>query len=511
MKKLEFVKKLYNGKNCYSDHMGEEELQLLHIASRVEDIIKDMLKKGKIVFLTGNPGDGKTFIIKVIQKYIEENDIYVQTDLNNVRDYSGIVSDIVSLYNENKGAIIAVNEYPFIQFCNEMRVKSQSLYDEIHKAKKEVVTYGISHPLTGRVAIVDLNERNLLGSDCNILEDLIDNLIGLLNEDAENNSNLRYNLDAMSNSFVKHQLLSLFQLAASECIHFAIRDILGALSFIFTACTTEEYLNKRYYSSIFEGSNELLRAVQKFDPIYLSVPSIDERLWNGEIVDGWLFERPSKYPKDYEIVNDALEYFKDIKRRYYFENKSGVDLMALQPEEVAKSTEIFNCFEAQKKKIKESLIRSLNKLFLPTSDDKKQLHIWTTHKYDMSLDATIAVSSKSIDASDLDILMPRPADWLKGLEYIPNHILMKPKKADEPKIIMDVDFLRTLSIIEDGYPIGLLESQYEQAAAMFIHKLDDYGLSEINDEGEIIIASRKKSFKKVIRIQNGKYDFEEVC
>jgi hypothetical protein len=270
-------------------------------------------------------------------------------------------------------------------------------------------------------------------------------------------------------------------------------------------------LNKRYYSSIFEGSNELLRAVQKFDPIYLSVPSIDERLWNGEIVDGWLFERPSKYPKDYEIVNDALECFKDIKRRYYFENKSGVDLMALQPEEVAKSTEIFNCFEAQKKKIKESLIRSLNKLFLPTSDDKKQLHIWTTHKYDMSLDATIAVSSKSIDASDLDILMPRPADWLKGLEYIPNHILMKPKKADEPKIIMDVDFLRTLSIIEDGYPIGLLESQYEQAAAMFIHKLDDYGLSEINDEGEIIIASRKKSFKKVIRIQNGKYDFEEVC
>ena len=53
MKKLDFIKKLYNGKNCYSDHMTEEELNLLHIPSKVEEIIRDMLKKRKIVFLTG--------------------------------------------------------------------------------------------------------------------------------------------------------------------------------------------------------------------------------------------------------------------------------------------------------------------------------------------------------------------------------------------------------------------------------------------------------------------------
>ncbi len=39
MGNLDFVKKLYNGKNCYSDHMSDEELELVHIHSRLEDLI----------------------------------------------------------------------------------------------------------------------------------------------------------------------------------------------------------------------------------------------------------------------------------------------------------------------------------------------------------------------------------------------------------------------------------------------------------------------------------------
>ena len=137
------------------------------------------------------------------------------------------------------------------------------------------------------------------------------------------------------------------------------------------------------------------------------------------------------------------------------------------------------------------------------------MHIWTTHRYDMSQDASVAVSSKSVDASELEILMPRPADWLKGLEYVPDHIVMKPKGADVPVLRLDVDFLRTLNAIEDGYPIGLLAPQYEQAAAMFLQQLDDKGFSEPNDDGEIKIASRTRSYKKVVHIQDGKYDFGE--
>lgn len=513
MSRLDFIKKLYNGKNCYSDHMSEEELELLHITSKVEDLIKDMLSKGKIIFLTGNPGDGKTFVIKAVASTIKEYNAYVEKDMNNIAGYDAIVNDIATCYQEHRPAIIAVNEYPFMQLCKHIKKVAPNIYGEIISAKKTAITYTISQPLTGRVALIDLNERNLLDADRNLLGELIDKFIALISEETQYNKCLEYNIKALSIPEVKSQVLSLMQLAASECEHFAIRDILGALAFMFTACLTDDHEDQKYYSAIFSGTNQLLRAIQHFDPIYLSSPSLDEQLWNGEIKEGWLIEMPSKWPNDPDFeekeIDEAVSLFKKIKRQYYFENIHGHKLLQLQPSEIKKCTDIFINFDSQKKKIKERLIRAINKLFLPSLDDKKSLHIWTTHRYDMSIPAAVAVSSKSIESGELEIQMPRPADWLIGLEYIPDHIIMTPKGKSEPILRLDVDFIRTLNAIEDGYPINLLAPQYEQAAAMFLQQLDDNGLTEENDDGEVIIASRRKNYKKSIFIQDGQYGFEE--
>ena len=512
MSKLEFIKKLNNGKNCYSDHMSPEELHLLHITSNVEKLITDMLGKGKIIFLTGNPGDGKTFVIKAVDAAIQKHKAYIEKDMNHITGYEKIAQDVIVCYKEHRPAIIAVNEYPFMKLCRQLKKDSPEIYSEIIEAKKSAITYSTSHPLTGRIALIDLNERNLLDADRNLMGELIDKLIVLISEDTEHNKTLEYNLRAMSIPEIKQQVLRLMQLAAAECDHFAIRDILGALAILFTACLVEDSEGEKYYSAIFDSENQLLRVVQQFDPIYLSSPSLDEELWSGTLVDGWLLDMPDKWPNDPSFEDDvegAVECFKRIKRQYYFENIHGHELFALQPDEIKKTTAMFTNFDSQKKKIKERLVRAINKLFLPSSDDKKQLHIWTTHRYDMSIPAAVAVSCKSIDSSELDILMPRPADWLSGLEYIPNHIILKPKTADEPVLRLDIDFIRTLNAIEDGYPVSLLAPQYEQAAAMFLQQLDDNKLTEENDDGEVIIASRRKSYKKVVSIQDGQYGFEE--
>ena len=509
MSRLEFVRKLYNGRNCYSDHMSDEEIKQIHLSSGVEGIISEMLKKDKLVFLTGNPGDGKTFIIKALCNEINERSAYVETDLNNVKDYSPVVSHIIQCYDEKKPAVIAVNEYPFIQLCKEIRHQSQKVYDEIMESKKNAIAYSTSQALTNRVAIVDLNDRNLLGTDYGIMTSLINRIIELLNEDEVIDRCLKRNIKAMSQENVRNQIASIFQLAASECEHFAMRDILGAVAYMFTACTMEESDGMPYYTAIFEGTNDLLLSVQQYDPIYLTSPEIDEQLWNGEISDGWLLDVPEQYPKDFRDVEAAVECFKGIKRQYYFENSEGKKLLELQPEEVFECLNLFTNFESQKRKIKEGLIQSINKLFLPSLDNRKQLHIWTTHRYDMSHEATVAISSRAVDSSELEIYMPRPADWLKGLEFVPDHIILRPKGKETPELIMDLDFLRTLDAVDKGYPTGLLAPQYEQAAAMFLQKLFDNGLSEPNDDGEVLIASRTKGYKMNIYIQNGKYEFEE--
>lgn len=81
-------------------------------------------------------------------------------------------------------------------------------------------------------------------------------------------------------------------------------------------------------------------------------------------------------------------------------------------------------------------------------------------------------------------------------------------RMEEDKKYKD-EYVSVKSLIENGYPIGLLAPQYEQTAALFLQQLDDKGFSEPNDDGEIIIASRKRNYKKIIYIQDGKYDFEE--
>lgn len=512
MSNLEFVKKLHNGKNCYSDHMSDAELGLIHIGSKVEDIILNLLKLHKIVFLTGNPGDGKTFLIKKHNDEIMALGAYIETDLNRVANYEEVANAIIECYKNGRPAVVAVNEYQFYQLCKILKHLSQDIYDETMRVKKDCIIYDLPGVQLKKIAIVDLNERSLLDKDRSLTGEILDKICELLCSEEIHNKQLQRNLDAIKNKEIRKQVVELIDLATTSCEHFAVRDILGAISFMITACTTDEYENMPYYDAIFESTNSLLQTVQQFDPIYLSKATLDEALWNGEVESGWLLDCPDKWPNAAEYdnsVDDAVICFKSIKRKYYFENVGGKELAELQPDEIKRCTDIFTTFETQKKPIKERIIRSINKLFLPTSEDKKQLRIWTTHRYDYSTDIATAISSRYVDASELEIKMPRPNDWLEGMEYVPNHIVLKPKGMDKPELVLDVDFLRTLDAVENGYPVGLLAPQYEQTAARFLRQLYDNNLSDENDDGEIIIASRKKSYKKSIFINENKYSFEE--
>lgn len=78
-----------------------------------------------------------------------------------------------------------------------------------------------------------------------------------------------------------------------------------------------------------------------------------------------------------------------------------------------------------------------------------------------------------------------------------------------PPLRLDIDFIRTLIAVENGYPINLLASHFEQAASRFLRELDSKGFSEENDDGEIIIADRSQSSCFKMNIQDDKYGFSE--
>lgn len=508
MDNLSFVKKLYRGKNCYSDHMDFSELNKIHIPSGIEEKILDFLKDNRIVFLTGNPGDGKTFIIRTMEEEIKKMHAYVETDLTQENAYVNTAKKIVECYNNNIPAIIAANEYPFLLLKKAIIEESDNLREELLNAIDKTISYGYSGTIKlDKIVVIDLNERNLLSRDNNTSEKILDKLCELLKDEKVNNC-LQHNIKALSTVETKERVISIINKVSTGVDHFVIRDVLGAFAYMLTACLIEEDNKLFYYDVMFSNENVLLRSLKKYDPLYLTDFDLDEKLWNGEITDGWYYDIPKVFPCDVDDIDEATECFKSIKRKYYFEHAHG-NLLEFKADESSDLYSIFTKFESHKKRIKEEIIFSLNKLFLPSSNDKKQLRIWTTHRYDVSREAPIAVSSRYINSSDLDLEMPRPADWIKGMEYTPNHLILKPKNLDAPILYLDMDFLFALKAIENGYPIGLLPSHYEQATSMFLQRLCESNLVDENEGDEIIIASRENNYKTIITTQENKYSFEE--
>lgn len=68
---LQFVRDFYRGSSGYADHIAPERLSLIHLKTRLDSAIIDAAKNGKDIVLTGNPGDGKTHIIRIIKPALE--------------------------------------------------------------------------------------------------------------------------------------------------------------------------------------------------------------------------------------------------------------------------------------------------------------------------------------------------------------------------------------------------------------------------------------------------------
>lgn len=517
MNSLQFIKKLYNGKNCYSDSLTEDEIALLHISSGVEEIVKEMVAANRIVFLTGNPGDGKTYIIRALEAALVQKGVYIEKDMNSVTDekLSDVICKIVECYHHNQSCIIAANEFPFFKLIRASRELAPELHNELINVKKQVIVYGYSTLQLRRLCIIDLNERNLLDKDRSVVPHIVSKFVELLKVSAGVNPVLDYNVTALNKKPVIDQLLRLFNLVAMSGEHFAIRDILGTLAYTMTACTVDdEDVNGYYYDSLFSGENELMSFIAQFDPVLLSKPSLDEQLWNGEKTDGWLMDVPQKWPKDLtdESVEEATKLFKSIKRKFYFENGFARELSQLQPVDYTECERVFVNLgnSSNKSSILRMLINSMNRLFLSTDNEKERLRIWTSHSYDLSRETGAAVSTKYIDASDLDLVYPEPISWLKNMEYTPDNLVMKLKK-DNPnyRLEIDINLLRGLISIKNGYPASLLSGQYEQAISQFTQTLGATTAARDYGDGEILIANRREGSKKKIFIDDNKYSFND--
>lgn len=512
MNNLQFIQQLYNGKSCYSDALSDEQLAILHIESGVEAIVRKMVSEDRVVFLTGNPGDGKTFAIRTLENCLK--DVYIESDLNSVSEdqLDEVMDNIYSCYVSGKPCVIAANEFPFHKLIVRLKDRYPKLYEELAGIKKNILVYGHPTVQLKRICIVDLNERNLLDKDKQAVKQILDSLAQALVPYCESNRALAYNVKALQEDSVQQQLLSIFSYIAMSGEHFVIRDILGALSYMLVSCLEPDHEGSGYYyDALFEQSNGLSAFIAQLDPILLSKPDLDERLWNGEQKEGWLLGTPEKWPaqivQTQGSIEAAVELFKSVKRKFFFENAFAQSLSKLQSRDLQECMKILVKLKQDSRKIKHTLIYAMNKLFLSTDDEQGKLRSWTTHSYDLSRLPIASISTKYIDADDLALASPELVSWLDEMEYVPGYIVMYSKTKPEIRIEISMDLLRGLIMIKNGYPSALLSARYEQEVSRFVQALRSAGIAKDYPDGGMLIANRKEGTQKHLRIEDGKYYF----
>lgn len=497
MKELDFIKKLYNGKNCYSDFMSKEELDILRMDSHLDVLIEKYLPS-KILILTGNPGDGKTYCIKSHQESIEKYNVYVNTDINSLDSdaLNELADKLIEIYYSNGSCIIAANEYPFLCLQKILKNKCKDLYHELNDCKKHNLIFGnVDHYTIKKCVVIDLNERNLLYSTENLkISDLLNKTISYLEKSNLESSGYiiaKNNIEHLKKNEVQSKIISMLNYVSITGNHFVIRDILGFVSYLFVSCliNNDDLL---YYDALFkEGvDNNIVRALQKFDPVLMSDPEIDELLWNGEILENWCFSKPIKNPCDLESPEEALMLFKSIKRQYYFENsqanvKQFIDSYFQEIVDIIK--------HHTKRENIEKIILAMNSMYLSNEVEKDNLLIWSTNRFDISIDYRAAVCTKSIYKDKFELLIPEKDNWMENYEFIPSYLIFRLKNHINCSIKLDIDFMIVLLKISRGYPVSLIESHYEQLINGFMRKVENTDCCVAADQ--IIIANRRNNDK----------------
>lgn len=486
---ITFFAGLYSGHSCYADRLTPEQLESIHVHTPLEESMRKWLLKGRDLVLVGNPGDGKTHLLRRIEQTLRKIKAEVILDATAEPDYPTIIQRWKAAQRKKRPFCLAINQGPLYRLL----ALSDAPFDrlcELQEQCKHLLTYDEIPVTPKQVIVVDLNLRSVLNRP--IIETALDNL---LRDDvfaecasyfADDTTDGGMNRQALRHPQVRSRLVRLLEAAGHTGHHVTMRDLQGFLSYLLFGGRTGPALQAatssfrwRYFNLCFEGQGELFEAVRTvFDPVRATVPAIDEDLWeNTGVHTGWIFSRPPLTPDHYD---DAWDQFVWLKRQYYFEHAEGERLLGAVAVAVADDDAEFLRMLQSGGNVGSNLprlLRAINRFFCPADDDEGEfLRLWVSQQYDCH-PAHVAVSCFRISGDRFSLTLPKLAPWLApAMEYQPDHLLLRYRHTggSTASLRMDQGFWRALMLAGQGVPANLRSPQYAQALTTFLRKLHRY-------------------------------------
>lgn len=500
---LSFIRNFYRGNSAFADFLDEKYLKYIHIQTNLDDTIIENLKGGNDVVLTGNPGDGKTHIIRMLLPKIHDLSINPVVELDaSTKSEDELYLEWKKAREENRPFVLAINA-ALLHSLAESR--TDAFIQSAREQMAQAITFSLDKGPHSQVYVYDLSKRDVLSREIirNVLERMTsdDFFTGcqscVLHESCpvlRNRIMIRYPL-------FQERLYSILRRSSLTGFHATLRDLQSLSSFLLfegkkcrdfqTSAGGEEY---EIANLVFSGEGKIFNAIRaSFDPSLVSHPIWDERLLSATIPeDSWVDE--SVISREALLPSNEGQ-FRLRKRQFYFFNKFGDDILKIASDDVSLYQDFLK--KDDKDKLKD-IVQKLNSLF-GSSEGQKSLRVWSSHRFNHK-PRRMLISTGTIPRSRFEIKTPHLlTEMSKGISYEAPYVRMCLKDNPTIGIKVDFDIYHMLLCNERGLPSLLLESEEVKRIWRFMDLLRS-GSEEDDEEKEVIISDLQSNKEVTVLI-----------
>lgn len=426
------VSQLNNSRSSFAERLAKEEIEALHISTKLDTELLRLVNEGNVILLVGNPGDGKTHQIKKWENQFPSN-VIVNYDASAVNDEE-LVLQINEAIQKKLPAIFAINEGPLRKILEKLDAKNE-IKEQLN------FPFNSNKDTENKCILINLGLRQILSKSI-----LNDALMKLLDEVDYTDAPevIKYNVQQLKREKIKNRLFSILDLLRKSGTHVTMNELLGFYSYVITnGKLSLKPMDKilLYFDAIFDERNPLYKYLKQFDPYSISHPIIDMEIYDKGL-DNDLNDL---------ILNGYIENqeFHSLKRYFYFNNDAGEKVLDMLPEEYKNFYEMLEG-EIPPSRAKKRIMEAIASFF-DNGHKFSQFNVWSSLKYEAKKESSIFISTQSIPEKQISIEIPQLSHIQKDIiEYEPSFIRFKvvPNEDMEEAVIIDIDLELWLALMK---------------------------------------------------------------
>ena len=438
----EILRGLYLGESSNADLSSTEVRERLHVATPLDDLIPSLVAQGRDVVLTGNPGDGKSHLVRQIMDRGLLKSAEVELDLSAHPDEE-VIARWRAARRLGRPFVLCANQGPLMLLVEGIG-DDPELTDAARELSGQLGRLISPHPdriapEPREAALLDLADRNLLN------ETLIGQAInrvahvdflppGFSGADTSAGQNLMLLVEAPEARQRLGRLVAFAGRRLGE--HVTFRHLWQCIAYGITAGKAVSTLNQELstgkiglghypldHLAARRGQGPLVDAVRRFaDPGVHSDPDMDEDLWTtGQPRKGrWIFdpgviEAPATiWGETAAAQQRALDQLAAIKRLVALAHELGDEMIT----RIVASGDA--AIDRDDEEIVDEVLGGISALYLPPGERAgapswlcEGLPLWIGQSYEhRPVSSRPHVTVSTAEAAEFRLLRPTRASWL---------------------------------------------------------------------------------------------------